>query len=80
LGLHWSDVITAKVYTIDSMNNFPVIKKIEVPPHTSFFHRDLLQLVLDEDEFKALDGEDEVPYDRLDNDKPPQLRWKVNRS
>jgi hypothetical protein len=78
LGLYWTDVLLAKFYAIDSMNYFPWIKKLEVGPDESFHHRDLLKLVLDETEFKRLDGEDEKPYARLDNDKPPQFTWGID--
>jgi hypothetical protein len=79
LGLNWTDVLLAKVYAIDSLNYFPWIEKIEVPPDKHFCHRDLLKLVLDEAAFKELDNEDEEPYTRLDNDKPPQVTWALGK-
>jgi hypothetical protein len=77
LGLNWSDVLLAKFYAIDSMNHFPWIKKLEVRPDAFFYHRDLLKLVLDKKEFKRLNNEDEEPYARMDNDKPPQITWSL---
>jgi hypothetical protein len=79
LGLNWTDSILAKVYAIDSLNYFPWIEKLEVPPDEFFCHRDLLKLVLDEAVFKELDNEDEEPYARMGNDKPPQLTWAISR-
>jgi hypothetical protein len=70
-------VLLAKVYAIDSLNYFPWIEKIEVPPDEHFYHRDLLRLVLDEADFKELDNEDEEPYARMDNGKPPLLTWST---
>jgi hypothetical protein len=77
IGLNWTDALLAKFYAIDSLNYFPWIEKIEVPTHEFFYHRDLLELVLDEAAFKKLDDEDEKPYARLDNGEPPQLTWNV---
>jgi hypothetical protein len=77
LGLNWRDVLLQKFYEIDSMNHYPWIKKLEVEPDKSLDHRTLLQMVLDEEEFEILDNEDEVLYIRIDNDKPPQVTWKV---
>jgi hypothetical protein len=79
LGLNWTDVLLAKVYAIDSLNYFPWIEKIEVPSCKTLYHRDLLKLVLDEEDFKELDNEDEEPFARLDNKKPPQLTWTLAR-
>ncbi|MDR2418334.1 MAG: hypothetical protein LBD79_04705 [Treponema sp.] len=75
LGLNWSDVLMAKVYAIESMNNFPWIKKLEVEPYNTLYHRDLMKLVLSEEDFKELDDENEEPYARLDSKEPPQLTW-----
>jgi hypothetical protein len=79
LGLNWSDVLLAKVYAIDSLNYFPWIKKLEVEPDNTWFHRDLLRMVLDEEDFNELDNEDEEPYARTENNKPPQLTWSTIR-
>jgi hypothetical protein len=75
----WTDPILAKVYAIDSLNNFPWIEKIEVPAFEYFYHRDLLKLVLSEEDFNELDNADEEPYARLDNKEPPQIVWVVPR-
>jgi hypothetical protein len=77
LGLSWTDSILAKVYAIDSLNYFPWIEKIEVPPNEFLYHRDLLKMVLSEEDFNELDNEDEEPFARMDNHKPPQLIWKT---
>jgi hypothetical protein len=75
LGLNWSDVLLAKTYAIDGMNYYPWIKKLEVEADAFFYHRDLLELVLDEEDFKRLDNEEEEPFVRMDNDRPPQIIW-----
>jgi hypothetical protein len=79
LGLNWTDVLLEKVYVIDSLNYFPWIQKLEVEPYEILYHRDLLRLVLDEEDFKELDNEDEEPFARMDNGKPPQLTWSTIR-
>jgi hypothetical protein len=80
---NWTDSILAKFYDIDSMNQFPWIRKIEVPLDETYYHRDLLRFVLSEEDFKELDNENEEPFARADPKdirkiiKAPLLTWTV---
>jgi hypothetical protein len=77
LELGMPNALQAKFEAIERINAFPWIKKLEVPVGNTLYHRDLLRMALDEEDFQELDNEDEILFVRTDPNKPPQFIWEL---